>query len=173
MVDDAINNGFPTEKLPKLCHVVNKNINAFCSSFYSGPPASFPPLKIELQKDAKPVHVHLRNYSPDQRDFLPKTVSTFAHHCMAYTNPSSPWASTPLLVPKPGLEGFRFTVDLRPVNKFTIKLQFPMPHVRQEMTKTSKSMVYSEFDFIQSYWQLVLHLKSQACQLFLTPDGMY
>lgn len=29
---------------------------------------------------------------------------------------ASKWACVPLIVPKPGKEGFRFTVDLRPVN---------------------------------------------------------
>ncbi len=36
-----------------------------------------------------------------------------------YRNPSSKWACTPLSVPKDDPEGFRFTVDLRPVNAQT------------------------------------------------------
>lgn len=53
MVEDAIKNGFPPDKLPRLRNFVNKNINMFRTSFSSGPSGSFPPLQIELQRDIK------------------------------------------------------------------------------------------------------------------------
>lgn len=39
---------------------------------------------------------------------------------MKYQHPSERWASTPLLVLKPGPAKLTFTVDLRNVNRFTI-----------------------------------------------------
>ena len=173
MVQKSVDNGFPMEKLSTLTRLVNDHIDIFRVSFSSGPPAKFPPLKIDLQPDAKPVRVRLRNYSQAQRDFLSKCVANLVKHNMAYSNPSSPWACAPLLVPKTGPEGFRFTVDLRPVNKFTVRYQYPMPNIEHELTKTSRSSVYAEFDFVHSYWQLMLHKLSQSLQSFLTPDGIY
>ena len=56
-----------------------------------------------------------------------------------YSNPKSKWAAAPLLVPKPGPARYRFTVDLRPVNKYTVQHSHPMPIVEFELTKLAKS----------------------------------
>lgn len=99
-------------------------MNIFRVSFSSGPPTKLPPLKIELTPDAKPVKVRLRRYSAQQCKLLNCFVKTLVKHGMAYPNPTSKWACAPLLVPEPGAE-YCFTSDLRPVNVFTIKDQFP------------------------------------------------
>ncbi len=90
---------------------------------------------------------------------------------MVYENPSSRWASAPLLVPKPGLTKFRFTVDLRSVNKYTEKHAFPMPVLEHELHKLAPSQRYANFDLSQAYWQLPLDRGSQECQSFITPLG--
>ena len=91
---------------------------------------------------------------------------------MAYSNPTSPWACAPLLVPKPGPARFRFTVDLRPVNAFTVKHQYPMPNLEHELTKLSASKYFAPFDLSNGYWQLALDKEAQALQSFITPDGI-
>lgn len=48
VVDEAMDNGFPTDKLPKLCNAVIKNIILFRTSFSFGPPARFPLLMVKL-----------------------------------------------------------------------------------------------------------------------------
>jgi hypothetical protein len=73
--------------------------------------------------------VRVRRYSQEQRDFLARFVSELDAAGMVYRNPRAAWCSAPLLVPKPGPAHFRFTVDLRPVNKQTVPLSWPMPHV--------------------------------------------
>jgi hypothetical protein len=92
---------------------------------------------------------------------------------MAYAKPTSPWACATLLVPNPGPSKFRFTVDLRPVNRFTVKHQFPMPNIEQELTRLSGSKFYATFDLCHGYWQLPLADSSQACQSFITPDAIF
>lgn len=100
-------------------------------------------------------------------------VDELTRYGLFYANPASPWASAPLLVPNPGPARWRFTVDLRPVNRFTVRHQFPMPILEHELTKLAKSWFYANFDFVQSYWQLLLHPDSQASQSFITPDGVF
>ena len=100
-------------------------IDVFRTSFSSGPPAKVRSLRIELTSDARPVEVRLRNYSEEQREFLSDMVAKLVRNEMAFPNPTSVWACAPLLVPKRGPARFRFTVDLRPGNKFTIKHQYP------------------------------------------------
>lgn len=119
------------------------------------------------------MRVRLRNYSQDQRRFLSKFVTTLVQCKMAYFNPTSSWACAPLLVPKPGAAQFRFTVDLRLVNRFTVKHQFPMPNLEQELTRLGGARYFARWDLSHCYWQLPLDKTSQECQSFITPDGIF
>ena len=92
---------------------------------------------------------------------------------MAYPNPTSKWAAAPLLVPKPGPAKFRFTFDLRPVNKYTEAHQFPMPVIEPELTKLDKSCYFATLDLSHGYWRMPLDPSSQSLHSFITPDGIY
>ena len=173
MKQSAADAGLPVDSQEELNQIVDDHKNIFRIGFSSGPPARFPPLKVDLTSDAKPVKVRLRNYSQEQREFLSGFVKKLIDHGMAYANPTSPWACAPLLVPKSGPSKFRFTVDLRPVNKYTVKHQYPMPNLEHELTKVATSRYYATFDFSHGYWQLELEQKSQVLQSFITPDGIY
>lgn len=172
-LQDAFDNGFPEEKQQELTTIVKDRINVFRVSLSAGPPVNVPPLKIDLVADAKPVRVRLRNYSQDQRLFLAQTLQKLIDCGMVYSNPTSPWACAPLLVPKSGPSKYRFTIDLRPVNRYTVRHQFPMPNLEQDLLMTSGSKFFGSFDFSNGYWQFPLHPDSQASQSFITPDGIY
>lgn len=72
----------------------------------------------------------------------------------------------PSLVPKPGAK-FRFTVDLRPVNWYTVQHHFPMPNLEHSEA--------SGFEFLCDFRPVArpLELGSQAMQSFITPDWIY
>ena len=69
MVANAVDNGFPVDKLTELQKIVSDYIDIFRVTFSSDPPADFPPLLIDLHPTVKPIRVRLRNYSQAQRDF--------------------------------------------------------------------------------------------------------
>lgn len=152
--------------------ILHDHMDIFRTSFSAGPGAKLPPLKIELTPDAKPVKVRLRKYSQDQEDFMRKFVDDLVANGLAYANPTSKWACAPLLVPKIG-GPYRFTIDIRPVNLFTIKHHFPMPNLDIEITKVKSSKYFANFDMSHGYWQLLLDVMSQECQSFITPFGIY
>ena len=139
MKHKAKRKGLTDEQSNTLDGIIDSHTNVFRTSFSSGPAAKFPPLKIDITADAKPVKVRLRNYSQDQREFLKELVDKLVRTGMAYPNPTSRWACAPLLVPKQGPTRFRFTVDLRPINTYTVKHQFPMPNLENELTKLGSS----------------------------------
>lgn len=56
-----------------------------------------------------------------------------------YQNPYSKLACAHLIFPKRGPSIWRFTVDLRPVNKLTARYQFPMTGVENKLKKVSGS----------------------------------
>jgi hypothetical protein len=129
MINAAQTNGLPAEFVPTLRGLLNDFRDIWSISLTPGPPARLPPLVINLKPDSAPVRVRLRRYSQEQRDFLARFVSQLEAAGMVYRNPRAAWCSAPLLVTKPGPAQFRFTVDLRPVNKQTVPCSWPMPHI--------------------------------------------
>lgn len=85
----------------------------------------------------------------------------------------SSWASALLLVSKPGASGWRFTVNLRPMNRFTIHCHYPMLNIGNELTKLVGSEDYTNFDLSRGYWQLPLETSSQEYQNLVTSDGIF
>lgn len=151
MLARAKKEGFPDEQWDHLSELIWKHADDFGITF-SEMPAKIEPLRIELTPDAHAIRVKLRNYSEEQRSFMKSLVADLIKHSCVYANPTAKWASAPLLVPKPGPDGWRFTVDLRPVNQFTVRHHFPMPILEQELTKVASSRYYSNFDFTHGYW---------------------
>lgn len=73
----------------------------------------------------KPIKVRIRNNSAEQRLPLETFVVDLIRNGIVHFNPTSPWSSAPLLVPKPRPTKFRFTVELRSVKKSLFIICFP------------------------------------------------
>lgn len=131
------------------------------SSAQSCPPANIKPLKIKLKYDALPVKVRLRNYSQAQREFFQDFVENLERTGLAYWKQTEKWARTPLIVSKSGPGWFRFTVDLRPVKKFTDRHNFPMPNIEQWLGKLAIARYFANFDLLYGYWKLPIETSSQ------------
>lgn len=130
-------------------------------------------LQIYLTPDSHPVRVHLHNYSQYQKLFIKHLVSEIFNCGIIYPNLTDPWAVAPILVPKPGPSRFRFTVHLKPVNKYTVCYQYWMPVLEQELCNLSSSKVCSNFYLSHGYWQLPLVWKSQEFLWFMKPEGVF
>jgi Reverse transcriptase (RNA-dependent DNA polymerase) len=172
-INQATNNGLPPESVPTLHRLVHDFEDIRSSSLQAGPPANVPPLAITLRSDAVSVRVRAQCYSQDKRDFLALFVAQLEAAGMIYRNPRAAWCSAPLLVPKPGPAQFRFTVDLRPVNKQTVPYSWTMPHVESELARLRGATCFASFDLSHGYWQLPLATESQEFQSFVTPDGVF
>jgi RNase H-like domain found in reverse transcriptase/Reverse transcriptase (RNA-dependent DNA polymerase)/Integrase zinc binding domain len=173
LVTNAAANGLPAEHIEEIRKLVHEFHDVWRISLAAGPPAKLPPMVIKLRPDATPVRCKLRRYPPEQRAFLASFVDRLVANGLAYRNPHSTWCSAPLLVAKPGPSQFRFTVDLRPVNKLTVPHTWPMPHLESELALVHGSKCFASFDLSNGYWQLELAADSQECQSFITPDGVF
>lgn len=138
-------NGLTDEKAQEIDTMVDDHVTIFRTSFLYDPPAKFAPLVIETKTNAKPVKVRIRNYSQEQKEFLITFVQDLMRHDMAYPNPTASWASAPLLVPKPILARFRFTVDLRPTNACMVRHKYQMPNLEKELTKLGTANCFATF----------------------------
>lgn len=115
----------------------------------------------------------LKNYSQELRQFMSRFVETPVSAGIACFNPSAAWACAPLLILKAGPVLVCFTVDLRPINRFTVRQQFPMPSPEHELVKLSRSGYFAVLDLSHGYWQHPLSKTSQECQSFIASDGIY
>ena len=173
MLRAAQNEGLCGSGMDNLSELVREFKDIWRISLDGGPPAKLPPMEIKLKKDPKHFRSKVRKYPHEQREFLKSFVDELIANGHAYRNPNSSWCCAALVVPKPGPEKFRFTVDLRPVNKETLPKAWPMPHLDVEMSKLAGSSIYATFDLSSGYWQLELKDSSQECQSFITPDGVF
>lgn len=104
---------------------------------------------------------------------MSRFVETLVSAEMANFNPSVALAFASLLVLKVSSVLYRFTVDLRSVNHYTLKHQFSMPSLESELAKLSTSRYFALLELSHGYWQISLVKASLECQSFTTPDGIH
>jgi hypothetical protein len=91
---------------------------------------------------------------------------------LVYKNTGAEWASPPLILPKPGPDQYRMTVDLRVSSASTKPTTWPMANLKDELHDLHGFEVFATLEFCQGYWQIPLQRDSQDCQSFITPDGV-
>jgi hypothetical protein len=93
----------------------------------------------------------MRTYSPPLLEFRRRKLDEYAELGLIYKNPTSEWASPPLILPKAGPEKFRFTVDLRVPYTQTILVAWPMPHLTDTLDNFQGSALFGSFDLAHGY----------------------
>jgi Reverse transcriptase (RNA-dependent DNA polymerase) len=137
------------------------------------PPANVKPLFIKLRDCEEPVPMSARKYVPPQLKFMRDKIRELEELGLVYKNTGAEWASPPLILPKPGPDQYRMSVDLRVPNASKEPTAWPMPNLQDELHDLHGSEVFVTLDFCQGYWQIPLHNNSQDCQSFISQDGVY
>jgi hypothetical protein len=130
------------------------------------PPANVKPLVIKLRDGAEPVRMSARKYAPPQLKFMRDKIRELDELGLVYKNTGAEWASPPLILPKPGPDQYRMTVDLRVPNASTKPTAWPMPNIEDQLHDLHGSEVFATLDFCQGYWQIPLHKDSQRLSVF-------
>lgn len=144
-----------------------------CIKLGSNPPAFIEPYEVTLKYYAQPFKTSQRRYAPRQNDFICSTVLCLASICAMKKNPFSKWASPTLAVPKPGTDTFRFTVDLKWVNRKTIEVSSSMPDMETMTSPIYETSGFAQVDMCHAYWQLPLGKLSQEVMTVQTPLGIF
>lgn len=145
----------------------------FGTYFSSGPLTKLLLQRTDLSSDAFHIKVRLGNYSKELQYFLTDLKHKFVHKGGAYPNHTSEWAFEPLLVQNCGPTKFLFTVERSPVKKFTVKYQFYMQNIENELGKLSGSRYFFTFHLSHGYWQLELLPTSRNLQSSITPHAIF
>jgi hypothetical protein len=70
-------------------------------------------LVIKLRDGAEPVRMSARKHAPPQLNFMRDKIRELEELGLVHKNTGAEWASPPLVLPKPGPDQYRMTVDLR------------------------------------------------------------
>jgi hypothetical protein len=84
------------------------------------------PLVIKLRDVAEPVRMSARKYASPQLKFMRDKIRELEELGLVYKNTG---ASPPLILPKPGPDQYRMTVDLRVPNASTKPTAWPMTNL--------------------------------------------
>jgi hypothetical protein len=95
-------------------------------------PANVKPLVINLRDGAEPVRMSARKYASPLK-FMCDKIRELEELGLACKNTVAEWASPPLILPKPGPDQYRMTLDLRVPNASTKPTAWPMPIIQDEM----------------------------------------
>ncbi|OMJ17350.1 Retrovirus-related Pol polyprotein from transposon opus, partial [Smittium culicis] len=126
------------------------------------------PHRLRLTTD-QPVHSRMRRYSPEETRTLREHVQEL--YKAGYARPStSPYSANPLIVPK--ADGTpRVVINFRPLNKVTIRDEYPLPRIDIILNQLFGCRFYSKLDVLKAFYQIPLHADSVEASAFSTPDG--
>ena len=161
------------EKVLALYH----NYKEVFSSKLSETPAHVPPLHLE---------VNIAQWHVSENCAKPRVYSEVNHaeirkQCEAFEaagiieRSEAEYYSQVLLVKKKGSTDKRFCVDNRGVNKCTTSCKWPLPNIKQMLTRIGahKPKWFGILDLTKGFYQVELDEESRIHTAFLTQSGLY
>jgi hypothetical protein len=106
-----------TDGVQSLRQLVTECKHVFSLKLGADHPANVNPLVIKLQDGAELVRMPARKYVPPQLKFMRDKIRELKELGLVYMNTEAEWANPPLILPKPGPDQYRMTVDLRVPNR--------------------------------------------------------
>jgi hypothetical protein len=88
--------------------------------------------RLKLGADP-PANLKPLKYAPPQLKFMRDKIRELEELGLVYKNTGAEWASPPLILPKPGPDQYRMTVDLRVPNSSTMPTAWPIPNLQDEL----------------------------------------
>lgn len=145
------------------------------AELFSGKIGSYPHRKfhIDLKPEAVP-HYQMRPY-PIKRDVLPVLKDELAHqekNGIIERCYESEWCLPLFAVPKKQNE-IRTVHDLRQLNKWVVRKQYPLPRIQDIFHRRRKYKLMSKLDISMQYYTFVLDEESTWLCVFVTPFGKY
>jgi hypothetical protein len=131
-----------------LRQLVTECKDVFRLKLGADPPANVKPLVIiKLLDGAEPVRMSARKYAPPQLKFMRDKIHELEELGLVYKNTVAEWASPQLILPKPGPDQYRMTVDLRVPNASTKPTAWPMPNLQDELHDLHGSVGFATLNF--------------------------
>ncbi|GMF63166.1 unnamed protein product [Phytophthora fragariaefolia] len=132
LVDDAVDAGLDSSLADAFRALVHEYGDVWRLKIGADELAKVEPIRFALRPDSEPDRSGVRKYPDMQRAFLRTYVQEPLDNGLIVRNNNSRWACVALPVRKSGGDGYRITVDYRPVNKMTVPLAGATPNLAAE-----------------------------------------
>ena len=127
--------------------------------------------RVPVQEDAKLPFSRLYSMSQNELEVLKKYLDDNLRK--GFISPSSsPVASPVLFVKKPG-GGLRLCVDYRALNALTTKNQYPLPLIRETLSRLSKARFFTKLDVIAAFNRIRIAEGDEYLTAFRTRYGLF
>ena len=123
-------------------------------------------------KDLEPVNVRQYPLGPAQQEFASQFVQELLEAGMIQES-SSPYNAPILVVPKPGKNQWRLTIDYRKLNEKIVKNRYPLPRIENLLQSVSHCNYFTVMDLYSGFYQMGVHPESRPVTAFSTASGHY
>lgn len=128
--------------------------------------------KIRLTPDAKqPINQRYRPVNPSLEKDLREQLDKWIQHGVIEES-NSPWNFGLVAAPKKNGK-VRWCVDYRPLNQITVKDSHPIGNIEDNLTRLSRSKVFSAIDGSGAFHVIKLEKTDREKTAFATPWGSY
>jgi hypothetical protein len=110
--------GISRDGVQSLRQLVIECKDVFRLKLGTDPPANVKPLVIKL-RDGAELRMSAHNYAPPKLKYMRDKIRVLEELGLLYKNTGAQWASPPLILPKPGPNHYRLTIDLLVPNAST------------------------------------------------------
>ena len=122
-------------------------------------------------QDVPPIKCKSRPMNPVLEGHLKKQLDHWQEQDVIEPS-ESPWSFPPLAVPKKNGK-IRFCIDYRRLNDVTLKDSFPLPNIEDNLSRLSKSKIFSGLDGAGAYHVVSIRPEDKEKTAFSTPWGLF
>jgi hypothetical protein len=134
LITSAEQAGMSRDGVQSLRQLLTECKDVFRLKLGADPPDIVKPLVIKLREGAEPVRMEARKYAPPQLKFMRDKIRELKELGLVVNDTGAEWASPPPILPNPGPDQYRMTVNLHVPNASTKPTAWPMPNLQDELT---------------------------------------
>lgn len=130
-------------------------------------------MEIRLKNPNKIVQRHPYRLAPAEREAMKNIVSDLVTKNIVRES-TSPYSSPAILVKKKDGSD-RLCIDYRELNSNTVRDNYPLPLISEQIDTLGQSCVFSTLDMASGFYQIPVSTKSNSIEktAFVTPDGSW
>lgn len=163
-------NELPREETQKVLKIINDYNDLIARNMRQIGCTNMAEMKITLD-DTTPYNRRPHRVSYPERKKLQCMIRDLEEADMIEDS-ESPFSSPVLLVEKKTGD-VRMCIDYRGINKATVKQQFPLPLIDDQLDRMQGMKYFTTLDLSSGYYQVPVAKDSRHITAFSTPDGHY
>lgn len=159
----------PAEK-EQLCNLLNKYRKCFASNLSELGLTSAGEMSITLN-DSEPVVYRPYRLSIKEKEVVRDMVLELQEN--GIVEPSTSAYASPVVLVRKKTGDYRLCIDYRALNKKTVKENYPMPLIDDQLDMLAGHKFYTTLDLASGYYQIPIRTEDRHKTAFVTPDGHF